>query len=53
MKKTHSIQVRVTLEQKNALAAAANAAGLGLSTWLLTTGLEAARELARQQRSYR
>jgi uncharacterized protein (DUF1778 family) len=42
VRKDLSIQVRVTLEQKKTLADAATKAGLGVSTWLLTTGLKAA-----------
>lgn len=42
VRKDLSIQIRVTAEQKDILAAAATKAGIGLSSWLLTTGLKAA-----------
>jgi len=42
LRKELSIQIRVTAEQKRILADAATKAGLGLSSWLLTTGLKAA-----------
>ena len=44
VRKELSIQVRVTAEQKKILGEAATKAGLGLSSWLLTTGLKAATE---------
>lgn len=44
-RKTLSIQIRVTADQKKALNEAATTAGAGLSTWLLITGLAAAAEL--------
>ncbi len=44
IRKDLSIQVRVTAEQKKILGEAATKAGLGLSSWLLTTGLKAATE---------
>ncbi len=40
--KDKSIQVRVTDEQKEILAKAAERHGLGLSSWLLTLGLREA-----------
>lgn len=40
--KDKSIQVRVTDEQKEILARAAERAGLGLSSWLLSLGLREA-----------
>jgi uncharacterized protein (DUF1778 family) len=43
VRKEHSIQVRVTEEQKQVLTDAATKRGLGVSTWLLSLGLEAAR----------
>lgn len=42
VRKELSIQIRVTVEQKKILGEAATKAGLGLSSWLLTTGLRAA-----------
>jgi uncharacterized protein (DUF1778 family) len=42
VRKEFSIQIRVTAEQKKILANAAAKAGLGLSSWLLTTGLKVA-----------
>jgi uncharacterized protein (DUF1778 family) len=42
-RKEDSIHVRVTAEQKQALADAAERAGVGLSTWLLMVGLREAR----------
>lgn len=45
VRKDLSIQIRVTAEQKKILGEAATRAGLGLSSWLLTTGLKAATEL--------
>jgi uncharacterized protein (DUF1778 family) len=44
VRKDTSIQIRVTAEQKKILGDAATKAGLGLSSWLLTTGLKAAAE---------
>jgi uncharacterized protein (DUF1778 family) len=40
-RKELTIMIRVTGEQKRRLAEAATHAGLGLSSWLLTTGLQA------------
>lgn len=52
VRKDLSIQVRVTAEQKKILGEAATKAGLGLSSWLLTTGLSAATEMkAREAKS--
>ena len=48
VRKDLSIQIRVTAAQKKILAHAATNAGLGLSSWLLTTGLKAATELKAQ-----
>jgi uncharacterized protein (DUF1778 family) len=42
VRKDLSIQIRVTADQKKILVDAATRAGLGLSSWLLTTGLQAA-----------
>jgi uncharacterized protein (DUF1778 family) len=45
-KKVHkekSIQIRVTVDQKATLAEAADRAGLGLSSWMLTVALAAAK----------
>lgn len=44
VRKDKSIQVRVTDEQKEILSTAAAREGLGLSTWLLTTGLRVAQD---------
>jgi uncharacterized protein (DUF1778 family) len=42
VRKEDSIRIRVTDEQKRLLTDAAEKRGLGVSTWLLTLGLEAA-----------
>jgi uncharacterized protein (DUF1778 family) len=41
-KKTSQIRIRVTASQKAILSAAADKAGLGISSWLLTVGLREA-----------
>ena len=41
-KKTSQIRIRVTASQKAVLSAAADKAGLGISSWLLTVGLREA-----------
>ena len=43
--KDETVPIRMTTEQKETLAAAARAAGMGLSTWLLSLGLKAAKEI--------
>jgi uncharacterized protein (DUF1778 family) len=45
VRKEAHINVRLTDEQKDELAAAATHAGLGVSSWLLTVGLERARKV--------
>jgi uncharacterized protein (DUF1778 family) len=42
--KDETVPIRMTTEQKKTLAAAAQAAGMGLSTWLLSLGLRAAKD---------
>ena len=42
--KEEIVPIRMTTEQKEMLAAVAQGAGMGLSTWLLMLGLKAARE---------
>ena len=44
VRKDAHINVRLTIEQKDELSAAATHAGLGVSSWLLTVGLERARK---------
>jgi uncharacterized protein (DUF1778 family) len=44
VRKEDSIRIRVTTEQKQTLAEAAERAGLGVSSWLLAVGLRAAQE---------
>ena len=44
VRKEDSIRIRVTTEQKQTLAEAAERAGLGVSSWLLAIGLRAAEE---------
>lgn len=44
VRKEDSIHIRVTTEQKQTLAEAADRAGLGVSSWLLAVGLRAAQE---------
>ncbi len=47
VRKEKSIQIRVTDEQKVTLTEAAEKAGIGVSSWMLTVSLEAAaRKLA-------
>jgi uncharacterized protein (DUF1778 family) len=47
VRKEKSIQIRVTDEQKTTLTEAAEKAGIGVSSWMLTVSLEAAaRKLA-------
>jgi uncharacterized protein (DUF1778 family) len=46
VRKEDSIRVRVTTEQKKTLEDAAERAGLGVSSWLLTTGLRIAKNSA-------
>ena len=50
VRKEELIPVRCTEEQKQTLANAAQAAGLGVSTWLLMVGLKAAKEAERADR---
>jgi len=44
VRKEDSIRIRVTEDQKRILTDAAEHAGLGVSSWLLTVGLRAAQE---------
>ncbi len=44
IRKEKSIQVRVTSAQKETLTRAADEAGLGVSSWLLMLGLQAAKK---------
>lgn len=44
VRKDQSVLVRLTVEQKEILTAAATRVGLGLSTWILTTALKAAQD---------
>jgi uncharacterized protein (DUF1778 family) len=43
-RKEETVQIRMTAEQKEVLAAAAERRGLPMSTWLLTLGLREANE---------
>ena len=43
-RKATQIHIRVTEDQKATLTAAAKKAGIGVSTWMLTTSLEAAEQ---------
>jgi uncharacterized protein (DUF1778 family) len=43
-RKTETVNIRVTAEQKRELAAAADHAGLGVSSWMLSVALGAARK---------
>lgn len=43
VRKDETVPIRMTTEQKETLAVAAEAAGMGLSTWLLSLGLKAVR----------
>jgi len=43
-RKEETVQIRMTAEQKEVLAAAAARRGLPMSTWLLTLGLREANE---------
>lgn len=43
-RKEETVQIRMTAEQKETLAAAAERRGLPMSTWLLTLGLQQANE---------
>jgi len=43
-RKAEDIHIRATVEQKATLAAAAEREGMGVSTWLLSCGLRAARQ---------
>ena len=45
VRKEDQIRIRVTADQKKILTEAAEKAGLGVSSWLLTLGLREAREL--------
>ena len=47
-KKSAHINVRLTDEQKDKLTRAATRAGLGVSSWLLSTGLREARKIAKE-----
>ena len=44
VRKEEMVQIRMTAEQKEILAAAAERRGLPMSTWLLTLGLQQANE---------
>lgn len=44
-RKEEQIRIRVTTDQKETLSEAAEKAGLGVSSWLLTVGLREARKL--------
>ncbi len=48
-RKENQIRVRVTAQQKKTMAAAAERAGLELSTWLRTVGLRAAEQVSTQK----
>lgn len=48
MRKEAHINVRLTEEQKDELTAAATHSGLGVSSWLLATGLREARKIAKE-----
>jgi uncharacterized protein (DUF1778 family) len=48
VRKEDQIRLRVTAEQKTTLTEAAEKAGLGVSSWLLTLGLREARELLKE-----
>lgn len=45
VRKDLSIQIRATAEQKKILGGAAKSVGLGLSSWMLATCLQAAADL--------
>lgn len=47
-RKEDSIRIRVTDQQKKVLVAAAERAGLGVSSWLLTVGLREAEQHGRK-----
>jgi uncharacterized protein (DUF1778 family) len=47
VRKDEVLQLRLTLEQKEALTKAASAEGLAVSSWLLSVGLKAARAVER------
>jgi uncharacterized protein (DUF1778 family) len=44
-RKSYMIRVRLSVEQRQILAAAADQAGLDLSSWLRSVGIERARQL--------
>jgi uncharacterized protein (DUF1778 family) len=44
VRKDETVPIRMTTEQKEMLANAAQSAGMGLSTWLLMLGLKAAQD---------
>jgi uncharacterized protein (DUF1778 family) len=44
VRKEEMVPIRMTTEQKETLASAAQAAGMGLSTWLLSLGLKAVKD---------
>lgn len=44
VRKDQAVLVRLTVEQKEILTAAAERVGLGLSTWILSTALKAAQD---------
>jgi len=48
VRKEAHINVRLTDEQKDELARAATHTGLGVSSWLLATGLREARKIAKE-----
>lgn len=47
VRKDEVLQLRLTREQKQTLTNAAQAEGLAVSSWLLSVGLKAAREVER------
>jgi uncharacterized protein (DUF1778 family) len=49
VRKEESVHIRLTVEQKEGLTAAAVAAGLGLGPWLLSLGLKEMREMQRAE----
>jgi uncharacterized protein (DUF1778 family) len=48
VRKEAHINIRLTEEQKDELTVAATHAGLGVSSWLLVTGLQEARKNAKE-----
>jgi uncharacterized protein (DUF1778 family) len=45
VRKDVTVPIRMTSEQKETLASAAQTVGMGLSTWLLSLGLKAAKNV--------